>query len=137
MDSIDALDTACTYCRLRLAAVRASDFSLPTPCTEWTVRDLLNHLLGGQRRHFMLLNGASTAMVEGNRHDDHLSGDPVASFDAAHAELKRAFTAPGAVDQTVHHRGGDRTGRELLLMRPVENAVHGWDLSQASDSMTR
>ncbi len=94
MDSIDALDTACTYCRLRLAAVRASDFSLPTPCTEWTVRDLLNHLLGGQRRHLMLLNGASTAMAEASRHDDHLSGDPVASFDAAHAELKRAFTAP-------------------------------------------
>jgi hypothetical protein len=46
MDSFDALDTACTYCRQRLAAVRASQFSLPTPCAERTVRDLLNNLLG-------------------------------------------------------------------------------------------
>jgi uncharacterized protein (TIGR03086 family) len=131
MDSFDALDGACGYCRARLAAVRASHFSLPTPCTGWTVRDLVNHVLGGQRRYLMLLAGASTAEVEATRHHDHMKGDPVASFDAAHAELKRAFTARGALDMTVHHRAGDRTGRELLLMRVIEYAVHGWDLSRA------
>ena len=60
----DALDAACSYCRHRLAAVRAGHFGLPTPCTEWTVRDLVNHVLGGQRRYLMLLAGASTAEVE-------------------------------------------------------------------------
>lgn len=70
MDSFEALDAAYTYCRQRLAAVRAPDFSLPTPCTEWTARDLLNHPMGGQRRHLMLLNGASAAEVEASRRDD-------------------------------------------------------------------
>jgi uncharacterized protein (TIGR03086 family) len=79
----------------------------------------------------MLLAGAATAEVEATRHDDHMNGDPVGSFDAAHAELRRAFTARGALGMTVHHRAGDRTGRELLLMRVIEYAVHGWDLSRA------
>lgn len=127
----DALDEAHDYFRERLAAVRVSHLELPTPCAGWDVRDLLNHILGGQRRYLMLLNGASTAEVEATRQDDHLGGDALASFDTAHAELKRAFAAPGALERTVHHRSGDRSGRELLLMRTLEYAVHGWDLAQA------
>lgn len=131
MDAFDALDQAHDYFRKRLVAVRVSHFDLPTPCAGWNVRDLLNHVLGGEKRYLMLLNGASTAEVEATRQDDHLRGDAVASFGTAHAELTRAFTARGALDRIVHHRSGDRTGRELVLMRTVEYAVHGWDLSRA------
>jgi uncharacterized protein (TIGR03086 family) len=131
MDAFDALDDAHGCFRRRLAAVRVSHLSLPTPCAEWNVRDLLNHVLGSQQRHLMLLNGASTAAVEATRQEDHLTGDAVASFDTVHTELKLAFTAPGALGRTVHHRAGDRTGDELFLMRTVDYAVHGWDLSRA------
>jgi hypothetical protein len=33
--------------------------------------------------------------------------------------------------QVVHHRLGDRSGAELLVMRVIEHAVHGWDLARS------
>ena len=41
------------------------------------------------------------------------------------------FHEPGALDRTVHHRLGDRSGADLLAMRVIEHAVHGWDLARA------
>lgn len=32
---------------------------------------------------------------------------------------------------TVHHRFGDRSGADLLVMRVMEHALHGWDLAHA------
>jgi len=131
VDAFEALEVAGRDFRRRLVAVRAENLGLPTPCEHWCVRDLLNHMVGGQRRYIMLLGGAATAEVEATRALDHLGSDPVAAFDAAHVNLSKAFLAPGALDAIVHHRGGDRTGRDLLLMRTVEYTVHGWDLSRA------
>src|SRR4029453_14819737 len=37
---------ACAATEDVVAAVGADQHDLPTPCTEWTVRDLLNHLVG-------------------------------------------------------------------------------------------
>jgi uncharacterized protein (TIGR03086 family) len=42
-----------------------------------------------------------------------------------------AFHQPNALDRTVHHRLGDRTGHELLVMRLMEHVVHGWDLARS------
>jgi uncharacterized protein (TIGR03086 family) len=131
VEAFEALDAACRHFRRRLVIVRPDHAGLGTPCTDWSVRDLLNHMVGGQRRYIMLLNGATTVEVEATRDHDHLGTDAVAAFDEAHAELTASFRTPGALTRIVHHRGGDRTGRDLLLMRTVEYAVHGWDLSQA------
>lgn len=131
MDAFDILDVGRAHFRQRLVAVLPEQVATPTPCIEWTVRDLMNHVIGGQRRYIMLLCGASTAAVEATRKRDHVRSGAVAAFDSAHAELVEAFRQPGALDTIVHHRGGDRTGHDLMLMRTVEYTVHGWDLSRA------
>lgn len=131
LDALDALDVAHAGFRDALVCARSEHLDLPTPCPAWSVRDLLNHVIGGELRYAMLLAGAITTDVEQTRAADHLGSNPLAACDDVWSRLRQAFRATGALDRTVHHRGGERTGRDLLLMRCVEEAVHGWDLACA------
>jgi uncharacterized protein (TIGR03086 family) len=115
----------------RLRLVGPGDWRRPTPCSEWDVRALVNHVVGGCVRHQMLLHGARTREVEATRAVDHLGADPVAAFGAAADAVVRSFCEDGALERTVHHAAGDRTGRELLSMRVLDSAIHGWDLARA------
>jgi uncharacterized protein (TIGR03086 family) len=115
----------------RLVLVQPDQWSAPTPCTEWDVRALVNHVVGGNHRYVMLLLGATATEVDATRAVDHLGGDPMASFVASAAELSAAFREPGAMDRTAHHPAGERTGAQLIEMRVLDVGVHTWDLARA------
>src|SRR5689334_2255185 len=131
MVALDLLNRADDGFIQRLALVRPGQWAAPTPCTEWDVRALVNHVVGAKRRYTMLLHGATADEVQATRAVDHLGGDPVASFAAAAAELHAAFGEPGALARTAHHATGDRTGAQLLGMQVLDIAVHTWDLARA------
>jgi uncharacterized protein (TIGR03086 family) len=136
-DAYDALDRATAGFRGILAGVSADDWDRPTPNPGWSVRDLVNHVVGGNRRYLILLAGAPTAEVEKLRGGEHLAPDPLTAFDRTSAAVAAAFREPGALEQTVHHRKGDRSGDDLLTMRILEHALHGWDLATAVGADTR
>jgi len=92
---------------------------------------LVNHVVGANVRYRLLLEGAAAEQVEATRTVDHLGEDPVASFVTTADVLTACFREDGALDRTAHHVTGDRTGRELLSMRILDVAVHGWDLARA------
>jgi len=115
----------------RLALVRPDQWSSPTPCDAWNLRALVNHVVGANRRHTMLLHGATEDEADATRTADHLGDDPVASFVATAAELKQALCEPGAMARTAHHPAGERTGAQLLGMRVLDVTVHTWDLARA------
>jgi uncharacterized protein (TIGR03086 family) len=131
MDGMNALATANAGFEQRLRVVRADDWERPTPCEEWDVRALVNHVVGGNRRYTMLLNGASAAEVNATRSTDHLGDDPLASFLETAAELKASFEEEGAMARIGHHPAGDRPGVVLLAMKALDAAVHTWDLARA------
>ena len=115
----------------RLRLVGPEDWRRPTPCSEWDVRALVNHVVGGCVRHQMLLHDAQPHEVEATRAVDHLGANPVAAFATAADVVVSCFCEDGALERIVHHAAGDRTGRELLSMRVLDSAVHGWDLARA------
>jgi uncharacterized protein (TIGR03083 family) len=59
MDGFESLDRARSEFDRRLRAVEPGEWSLETPCEGWTVRDLVNHVVGGNRMAVALLAGSS------------------------------------------------------------------------------
>ncbi len=116
----------------RVAAVRDDQWSLPTPCAEWDVRALVNHVAAEDRWTTELLAGRTLADV-----GDSLDGDLLGEDGAASA----AQAAAGAVaaagradpDRTVSlSYGAERVG-EYLLQLAADHLVHAWDLARATD----
>jgi uncharacterized protein (TIGR03086 family) len=133
VDAFDVLDIATAGFASTLRLVEPTHFGLPTPNPGWTVRDLLNHVVGGNRRYVVLLTGAPTEQVEALRDLDHLTADPYGDFVTTAAAVSAAFREPGVLDRVVHHRWGDRTALQLLFLRITEHLLHGWDLARAID----
>lgn len=115
----------------RLRLVGPDDWRRPTPCSEWDVRALVNHVVGANVRYQLLLRGAPPEQVEATRTVDHVGDDAVASFVETADGVVACFRQDGALERIAHHVTGDRTGRELLSMRILDAAVHGWDLARA------
>ena len=91
-----------------LDGVGDDQWDLPTPCTEWDVRALVNHVVGEERWTRPLLEGMTIAEV-GDRFDGDLLGDdPRAAGRAAAAE------AVAAVDGLL---AGIDSGAPLLRRR--------------------
>ena len=103
----------------------------PTPCTEWTVRDLVNHVVGEDAWTAPLMRGATIADVGESLDGDLLGGEPQA------VARRSAHEAVAAVEQTfaeggvVHLSYGDETQGEYLRQLAADHLVHSWDLAAA------
>jgi len=134
VELFEALEASRGEFERRLPLIGVDDWSRPTPCSEWDVRALVNHVIGGCRRYTMLLHGATAAETEALKALDHVGADAPGSFRVAADEMMSAFAEPEAMSRTVHHPAGDRPGLVLAGMRVVDFTVHGWDLSRAIDA---
>ena len=111
-------------------AVRDDQWTNPTPCSEWDVRALVNHLVSETLWAPPLLDGRTIEEV-GDRFDgDVLGDDPRAAWDAAAASARAAMTAPGAMDRTVHLSYGDSRARDYAEEMFTDLVVHRWDLAR-------
>jgi uncharacterized protein (TIGR03086 family) len=130
-DPIELLVRANEEFARRLRLVGPEDWRRSTPCSAWDVRALVNHVVGANVRYQLLLNGAPVEQVEAMRTVDHLGDNVVASFVVTAVGVVACFREQGALERIAHHATGDRTGRELLSMRILDVAIHGWDLAHA------
>lgn len=116
----------------RLELVTAGDWDRPTPCDAWTVRDLVNHVVGGNLRYAMVLRKEQVDLVNATYELDALGTDPRAAFTSGLEAIIAAFDAPDALTETVFHpKSGPMTGAHLRILRVNELAVHAWDLARA------
>jgi uncharacterized protein (TIGR03086 family) len=115
----------------RVHLVKPDQWGCPTPCSDWQVRQLVNHLVVEQLWVPPLVAGQTIADV-GNRFDgDQLGDDPVQAWDDASAAAYAAFAEDGAMDRAVHLSYADRPGREYCMEMLFDAVVHSWDLARA------
>ena len=94
MDAFATLDRSRVEFRRVLAGVTHEHWELATPCEEWDVRELVNHVLGGNVRYTLLLHGAAADEMAATRSMDHIGDDALASYDTSAAEVIAAETSP-------------------------------------------
>ena len=125
----DFADSVRDFAR-KVRAIRDDQWANATPCTEWDVRALVNHLVNEALWVRPLLEGRTIAEV-GDRFDGDLLGDdPKAAFDRAAAEATAAAGEPGAAARIVHISSGDAPVGEYLGQVFADFVVHGWDLAR-------
>ncbi|GGO54495.1 TIGR03086 family metal-binding protein [Streptomyces lasiicapitis] len=115
----------------RLRAMPDTCWENATPCTEWNVRQLVNHMIQGSRIYTSLLRGGSSAEFMTNLDHEALDGDLVTTYRDAVAECRAAFHAVGALDQIVDYPFEPVPGRQLLGLYVVDAITHTWDLARA------
>ena len=115
----------------RVAGVPDGAWSSPTPCADWDVRQLVNHVTNEQAWAPHLVAGETLEQV-GDRYDGDLLGDdPVAAFRDAAAGSVAAF-ADADLGATVHVSYGQIPLQEYLTQMLTDAEVHGWDLAVAT-----
>ncbi len=108
-----------------------------TPCEDWSVRELVNHVAGENCWTAPLLAGQTVADV-GDRFDgDVLGTDPATAWKSGADEAIAAVHEPGAMDRTVHLSFGDFPGHEYAMQLFADMLIHGWDLARAIDADER
>jgi len=102
----------------------------PTPCTDWDVRMLVNHVTVEQLWVPPLVAGSTVAGVGGSLDGDQLGDSPVGAWDAALEASLAAFGAPGALDGTVRLSAGEKTTGEYCWEMTTDALIHSWDLAR-------
>lgn len=112
-----------------LTRIEPDQWGDPTPCDDWTVRDLVNHVTSEDLWAVPLMAGATIEEV-GTRFDgDVLGDDPIAtSVEAARAGVE-ATESKLAQGGTVHLSYGEEQAVEYANQLCAEHLVHGWDLA--------
>ena len=103
-----------------------------TPCEEWTIRELLNHVIAGNWWAARLASGASISDVGTELDGDQVGDNPRGSYDASADAAARAFEAPGALEAPCAVSYGPVPGSVYAGHRFIDVLIHGWDLAVAS-----
>ncbi len=111
--------------------VRDDQWEASTPCAEWSVRALVNHVTGENAWAAPLFAGRTIAEVGDAFDGDLLGTDPIANWDKHAATAVAAARAPGAMDRTVHLSFGDFPGREYAMQLFADMLIHSWDLARS------
>jgi uncharacterized protein (TIGR03086 family) len=124
----DAADAAART----VANVDASQFGRPTPCTEWDVHALLNHLILWTSHSLEArANGESVGQ---DLIDHDFAADP--GFAAAYrAQLDRALTAwadPATWERSLDVMGSPMPAADIAALNLAEMVLHSWDLAAAT-----
>jgi uncharacterized protein (TIGR03086 family) len=128
---LDGLECASAATGDLIDWIAADQWAMPTPCTEWSVRDVVSHLVG--------MNLLFVAMLEGSpmpaRGEDRLGADPADAFRRSAAALQAAAALPGVLERSQATAVGVATGAERLHWRIVDLLAHGWDIAQATGNV--
>jgi uncharacterized protein (TIGR03086 family) len=114
----------------KVHAVPADRWTNATPCTDWDVHALVNHLVNEAVWIPPLMEGRTVAEV-GDRFDgDLLGSDPIGAWDRAAEAAIESMSRPGVLENTVHVSFGDIPGREYCSQLFTDYVIHGWDLAR-------
>lgn len=113
-----------------MAGVPSSRWESPTPCDDWTVGDVVAHVIAGNVKYTGIARG-----------DDFSPGAPrvevgndlAATYRVTVYEMLEAWRQPGALEREIGLPRGRRGPAEVAVwLHLAETLGHGWDLARAT-----
>ena len=115
-----------------MAGIPADRWHAATPCDDWDVRALVNHVVSGNLWAAELAAGRAIEDVGDRLDGDVLGPDPAGSYAASAKAAAAAFRAPGALDAPCAVSYGPVPGAVYAGHRFIDVFIHGWDLAAAT-----
>ena len=105
-----------------------------TPCTEWTVRDVINHITGGATMFAVCVEQGSVPddLLPQIMGGDNLGADFKTSFHAASDRARAAFGSEGALDKMVKLPFGEMPAGVALNIAIMDVMTHAVDIAKAT-----
>lgn len=106
------------------AGISPDQLDRPTPCADFTVRGVLEHMIQGAT--------AFAAAYRGEPAAEPAITDPIVDVQSALGDLAASITAPGALGRTIQAPFGEIDGESFARFVALDGLVHGWDLATAT-----
>ncbi|HET7720618.1 MAG TPA: TIGR03086 family metal-binding protein [Acidimicrobiales bacterium] len=127
IDLLAALERTYDQAGRVIGAVRDDQWGAPTPCTEWDVRQVVEHLIG-------TVMTFTNALADTGPAPD--GDDPAALFREAAAQSLAAWRQPGALDRTLKLPWGETPAGMAININLIDTAQHTWDVAKATGQPT-
>jgi uncharacterized protein (TIGR03086 family) len=127
---VELIDAASAEFERIIRQLPSDAWSRPT-VVHVTVRELVEHVVVGNRFAAAILSGADRDEAAARLRNDQWSDDP-AELSVSLVAQTQAFAA-ASPDRVVPHPNGDIRASAFLRFRLVDLVVHGWDLLRAAD----
>ncbi|WP_033278932.1 TIGR03086 family metal-binding protein [Streptomyces sp. NRRL F-525] len=131
IQGIEVLTRSHDYLREVVAAVPEAAWAAPTPCTEWTVRQVLNHARIDQQAYGLVLTG-DRPDSDPFHPADTLAGDPAAELDKVLRMVADAYAQLPADAEQVSTPLGPLPLPIAAATAAMDAAVHAWDIAAAT-----
>ena len=130
MDIVTTLEKSANATATVAQGVRPDQFDSPTPCSEWTVEELMNHLIGSLEYFTARAEGAPAGRPQSAPKTTY--DQTVAHLQSAAVATAEAWRRPGALEQTIDTGAGKMPGSAMATLVASEMLTHGWDLAKAT-----
>jgi uncharacterized protein (TIGR03086 family) len=127
---IELYETTVAQARRVVIGVKPEQLHDPTPCSEWDVEALLNHLTRGAGFAIGLLSG------EGQNVPVEPRATAVETLDAGVAHVLQMARTPGVLESSYPSRRGEMSGADVVLGQFMDTLIHTWDLAKATGQDT-
>ena len=114
-----------TFARV-LVNVTFDQLSSPTPCPEWDVKALIDHVIAGNQRVVERAGGELEPLPE----------DLIAAHRASAEAAHETFAQPQALTRTYQLPIGELRGTAFIELRTSDLLAHAWDLAVATGQPT-
>jgi uncharacterized protein (TIGR03086 family) len=115
-----------------VTSIKADQWHNVTPCDEWDLRALLNHITGENLWFAEMLGGKTMEDVGDSLDGDVLGDDPITAFADSVVGAKRALQIPGALEATQRLSFGEFSGYAYAHQLFMDQLVHSWDVAKGS-----
>ena len=132
MDPVQTLSSAFDEAVAVVSKVKPDQWTFPSPCSEWDVRGVVNHMTMGAQM--------VAACVAGNEFSpaaDPLGDDPAGALRAAADAALAAFTSdPSALGRMIKMPFGEMPGAAVAGIFTNDEFAHAWDVAKATGQST-